>query len=81
MMDSALPPQARFAKERGIEVRFIEFMDVGNHNHWKPEDVVSGAEILSILASEFSLDPLDLSSASTTSTSADPSRAASMKRV
>lgn len=61
--DSQIIPLARFAKERAIEVRFIEFMDVGNHNHWKPEDVVSGAEILQILASVFILDPLDLSSA------------------
>lgn len=62
--ESQIIPLARFAKERGIEVRFIEFMDVGNHNAWKPEDVVGGAEILSILSSEFTLDPVDLTSAS-----------------
>ena len=61
--ESQIIPLARFAKERAVEIRFIEFMDVGNHNHWKPEDVVSGAEILQILATEFTLDPLDLSSA------------------
>lgn len=61
--ESQIIPLARFAKERGIEVRFIEFMDVGNHNAWKPEDVVGGAEILRILRSEFTLDPLDLTSA------------------
>jgi len=38
-------------------------MDVGNHNHWKPEDVVGGAEMLGILEKEFTLDPLDLTSA------------------
>ena len=55
-------PLARFARDLGIEIRFIEFMDVGNHNEWLPERVVSGREILDLLATEFTLDPLDLSS-------------------
>lgn len=30
----------------GCSVRFIEYMDVGSTNHWRPEDVVTGEEIL-----------------------------------
>lgn len=61
--ESEILPLARFAKSLGIEVRFIEFMDVGNHNGWEMQRVVSGREILNILAHEFTLEPVDLSSA------------------
>ena len=43
-------------------MRFIEFMDVGNHNKWSIKRVVSGNEILNIIMSEFDVAPIDLSS-------------------
>lgn len=55
-------PMARYFKERGVTVRFIEFMDVGNHNGWKMDRVFSGREILEQIASEFSVEAVDLSS-------------------
>jgi len=42
----------------GIEVRFIEFMDVGNSNNWKLDEVVTAKEILSILSQEFELNEI-----------------------
>src|SRR6185436_13846153 len=30
----------------GVTVRLIEYMDVGNRNHWTPSDVVRSAELL-----------------------------------
>ena len=60
--DSEILPMARYFKERGIMLRFIEFMDVGNHNGWKLERVVSGREILKQIQSEFAIEPVDLSS-------------------
>jgi cyclic pyranopterin phosphate synthase len=39
-------------------VRFIEYMDVGNSNGWRMDDVVSASEILSRIAREMPLDPL-----------------------
>lgn len=57
--DSQLLPMARYFKDQGIPLRFIEFMDVGNTNHWKPEMVVSGAEILSLLSAEFDFEPVN----------------------
>ena len=30
----------------GIVVRFIEYMDVGNHNEWRPDDVVPSRELI-----------------------------------
>jgi cyclic pyranopterin phosphate synthase len=43
----------------GAIVRFIEYMDVGNTNHWRMDDVVSGREIVETLAREWPLVPAD----------------------
>ncbi|WPJ96346.1 GTP 3',8-cyclase MoaA [Coraliomargarita algicola] len=60
--DGEILPMARYFKQRGISLRFIEFMDVGNHNGWKMERVVSGREILSAIQTEFEVEAVDLSS-------------------
>ena len=39
-------------------VRFIEYMDVGNSNGWRMNDVVSASEILSRIGREIALEPL-----------------------
>lgn len=54
--ESQILPLARWAAEREIDLRFIEFMDVGETNGWKLDQVVSASEILEILQSEFSLN-------------------------
>jgi len=50
-------PLARWARERGIDLRYIEYMDVGETNGWKLDDVVSAEEIIRILGTEFTLEP------------------------
>ena len=57
--DSQILPLARFAYERGIVVRFIEFMDVGNKNQWLLDRVVPSKDVLTELQSEFELQPLE----------------------
>ncbi|MEP4172671.1 MAG: GTP 3',8-cyclase MoaA [Luteolibacter sp.] len=52
-------PLARWALEVGVDLRFIEYMDVGETNGWNMAEVVTGGEILEILASEFELTPRD----------------------
>ncbi len=42
-----------FACERGLELRFIEYMDVGGATQWAPERVVSRAELLERIAAAF----------------------------
>ena len=42
-----------FARERGLELRYIEYMDVGGATRWTPEAVVSRAELLERLARRF----------------------------
>jgi cyclic pyranopterin phosphate synthase len=47
--DDELPALVEFARGRGAEVRFIEYMDVGGATHWAPGSVVSRAEMLARL--------------------------------
>ena len=41
----------------GHILRFIEFMDVGNINGWRPESVLTGKEIVEMLNEKFPLEP------------------------
>ncbi|HTL91118.1 MAG TPA: GTP 3',8-cyclase MoaA [Steroidobacteraceae bacterium] len=43
----------------GIIVRFIEYMDVGNRNHWSEAAVVSAKELLARIEKRWPLQPLD----------------------
>ncbi|MCY7918185.1 GTP 3',8-cyclase MoaA [Bacillus vallismortis] len=42
-------PMARYFKEKGHILRFIEFMDVGNTNQWEKKDVMTKAEIIDLI--------------------------------
>ncbi len=44
-----------FSLEHGFAIRFIEFMDVGNANHWQSDKIVSKQEILDRINARFSL--------------------------
>jgi cyclic pyranopterin phosphate synthase len=56
--DDQLLPLAALARERGLELRLIEFMDVGNRNGWRPEAVVTAAEMVERLQARWPLEPL-----------------------
>ena len=51
-------PMAGFFRERGQTLRFIEYMDVGNTNGWRLDDVVSAKEIVATLDKEFGVEPI-----------------------
>jgi GTP 3',8-cyclase len=51
--DDELVRILEFGRERGAEVRFIEYMDVGGATHWSTARVVSRAEILERLSREY----------------------------
>ena len=53
-----VPAMARQFAAPGFILRFIEYMDVGNTNGWRMEDVVPAAEIIAALAREMPLEPL-----------------------
>ena len=52
-------PMARHFRHSGHVLRFIEFMDVGSTNGWNLKEVVSGADILDLIRSEFAIEPVD----------------------
>ncbi len=52
-------PMTAYFKERGITLRFIEFMDVGNDNGWSFKKVVTKKQILEKLQTVYKLDPVD----------------------
>jgi GTP 3',8-cyclase len=57
--EEAILPMAREFRERGHILRFIEYMDVGHTNGWRLDDVVSAAEIVETIETEFPLEPLE----------------------
>jgi cyclic pyranopterin phosphate synthase len=58
MNEASVVPMARWARERGLILRFIEYMDVGHSNGWRLDEVVPAAEIVSLIDAEMPLDPL-----------------------
>lgn len=56
--DNQILPMARHFAQEGLELRFIEYMDVGATNGWSPGDVVTAQEILRRLSSRFTLEPV-----------------------
>jgi cyclic pyranopterin phosphate synthase len=50
---------ARHFKGTGVTLRFIEFMDVGATNGWRMDDVVSAAEIVSLIGAQFPIEPAE----------------------
>jgi cyclic pyranopterin phosphate synthase len=50
-------PMARHFRGSGHILRFIEYMDVGNSNAWRLDDVVSAAQIVDMINAEFPIEP------------------------
>ncbi len=49
-------PLASLARQRGLELRLIEFMDVGNRNGWQPDQVVTAATMVSRIHNHWPLE-------------------------
>lgn len=47
-----------YFRKRGHPLRFIEFMDVGNTNHWARDRVVPAAELVAQIAARWPLEPV-----------------------
>jgi cyclic pyranopterin phosphate synthase len=56
--EASILPLARWARDEGLILRFIEYMDVGTANGWRLDDVVSAEEILSTIDAELPLEPV-----------------------
>lgn len=56
--DQELPELCDYFRARGHTLRFIEFMDVGNTNHWAAECVVPAREIVERIGARWPLEPV-----------------------
>ena len=56
--DDEIVDLARFGRERGIEVRFIEFMPLDASGHWVNDKVVGQDEIVARIAEVFPLEQM-----------------------
>ena len=59
MNEASIVPMAKYFRERGHILRFIEYMDVGHTNGWRMDDVVTAREIVSLIDAEMPLEPAD----------------------
>jgi cyclic pyranopterin phosphate synthase len=57
--DQDILPMAKFFREKGHILRFIEFMDVGNSNGWKLDQVLPSRQIMDTIDKEMPLEPVD----------------------
>lgn len=57
--ESEILPMAAYFKARGIMLRFIEFMDVGNDNGWRFDKVVTKKHIYEMLKEVYELESTD----------------------
>jgi cyclic pyranopterin phosphate synthase len=58
MNEASILPLARWAREEGLTLRFIEYMDVGHSNGWRLDDVVPMDEILGIIDAAMPIEPV-----------------------
>jgi cyclic pyranopterin phosphate synthase len=56
--EGSILPMARYFREKGHILRFIEYMDVGTTNGWRLDDVVPAAEIHHTIDANWPLEPL-----------------------
>jgi len=57
--DHEILPMAKYFRNRGITLRFIEFMDVGSSNGWNLDQVLPSAEVIAKISEQFPLEQLD----------------------
>src|SRR5207245_10734871 len=56
--DESIVEMARHFRGSGHILRFIEYMDVGNSNGWRMDDVVSGREIVETIGGQWPIEPM-----------------------
>ncbi len=57
--ESSVVPMARWARETGVVLRFIEYMDVGHSNGWRLDEVVPAQELIDLVGGVWPAEPAD----------------------
>jgi len=52
-------PMARYFKQQGCTLRFIEYMDVGGTNGWRMEHVVPSRELVELINRDMPIEPVE----------------------
>jgi len=57
--EDSIVPMARWARETGVTLRFIEYMDVGHSNGWRLDEVVPAAELIEQVTAVWPAEPAE----------------------
>ncbi len=57
--ETSIIPMARWAREIGVTLRFIEYMDVGHSNGWRLDEVVPAAELVETVGAIWPAEPAE----------------------
>ena len=57
--ESSVVPMAAWARETGVILRFIEYMDVGHSNGWRLDEVVPASELVEMIGAAWPIEPAD----------------------
>jgi cyclic pyranopterin phosphate synthase len=58
--DDEIVDFATFGRERGVTMRFIEFMPLDADDGWSPGTVVPGAEVVAAISAAYPLEPVEV---------------------
>jgi cyclic pyranopterin phosphate synthase len=56
--EGSVLPMAAWARDTGVTLRFIEYMDVGHSNGWRLEEVVPAAELAATIGAAWPIAPV-----------------------
>ena len=57
--EDSVVPMASWARETGVILRFIEYMDVGHSNGWRLDEVVPAADLVDTIAAAWPIEPAE----------------------
>ena len=57
--EDSIVPMARWARELGVTLRFIEYMDVGHSNGWRLDEVVPAGELIDAITAAWPAEPAE----------------------
>jgi cyclic pyranopterin phosphate synthase len=57
--EASVVPMARWARETGVILRFIEYMDVGHSNGWRLDEVVPARELIDVVGAVWPAEPAE----------------------
>ena len=57
--EDSIVPMAAWARDLGVTLRFIEYMDVGHSNGWRLDEVVPAADLVAAVTGAWPAEPVD----------------------